>query len=223
MRMTRVRAHWTLWTLTALMTTGAAGMAHAQEVPPRIGPIALDLQGTVLSFPTNAALAASRGLDQTTLPKLGLGVNVGLHVYPFHLRAVTFGVGAEVALARAHHSLSTGGTQSAVDTAVTEQFASFSPQLSFNFGTGNGWSYLSGGIGVTAWSLVPDGNDALPPDVEHLKTINYGGGARWFIKPHLAFSFDVRFYAVNPTTPALGLPGAPRTTRMIAGAGISIK
>ena len=31
-----------------------------------------------------------------------------------------------------------------------------------------------------------------------LKTINYGGGARWFAKAHVAFSFDVRFYAINP-------------------------
>ena len=37
-----------------------------------------------------------------------------------------------------------------------------------------------------------------PPDDEPLNTINYGGGARWFIKPHVAFSFDVRFYAINP-------------------------
>jgi hypothetical protein len=220
MRMTRV---WTRLALAGLMTACAAATARAQEAPPQIGPIALDIQGTALAFPTDEGLAASRGLDPVSLPKHGLGVNVGLHVYPFHLGAVTVGLGAQVALARAHHSPPTSGTASPADTAVTEQFASLAPQVSLNFGTGNGWSYLSAGIGITAWSLLPDGNNALPPDVEHLKTINYGGGARWFIKPHLAFSFDVRFYAVNPTTPALGLPAAPRTTRLIAGAGISIK
>ena len=40
----------------------------------------------------------------------------------------------------------------------------------------------------------------MAADEEPLKTINYGGGARWFTKTHLAFSFDVRFYAINPGT-----------------------
>ena len=42
----------------------------------------------------------------------------------------------------------------------------------------------------------------LDADQQRVETINYGGGARWFIKPRLAFSIDVRFYAVSPTTTA---------------------
>ena len=34
---------------------------------------------------------------------------------------------------------------------VTERFTHLAPELSFNFGTGNGWSYLSGGIGRSTW------------------------------------------------------------------------
>ena len=60
-------------------------------------------------------------------------------------------------------------------------------------------------------------------DTDRLKTLNYGGGARWFIKPHLAFSFDVRFYAINPGKPHLDLPGSPRTTLLVLIGGISIK
>jgi hypothetical protein len=114
-----------------------------------------------------------------------------------------------------------------------ERFLSAAPQLSFNFGTGHGWSYLSGGIGLSQWSVVPDGVEPLDADVARLKTVNYGGGARWFIRPHLAFSFDVRFYAMNPGTggevlqgtppQATPLPGTPRTTLMIVGAGVSVK
>ena len=63
------------------------------------------------------------------------------------------------------------------------------------------------------------------PDAERLKTIDYGGGARWFAKPHLAFSFDVRFYAINPSH--FRQPGWPeqvlRTTLFVVGAGVSIK
>jgi hypothetical protein len=58
---------------------------------------------------------------------------------------------------------------------------------------------------------------------ERLKTIDYGGGARWFAKPHLAFSFDLRFYAINPSAPTLTLPAGPRTRLMVFGAGVSIK
>jgi hypothetical protein len=106
---------------------------------------------------------------------------------------------------------------------VTERLTYLGPQISFNFGTGAGWSYLSGGIAASTWSLVPDGQAPLPPDEERLQTIDYGGGARWFAKPHLAFSLDVRFYAVNPSTPIPGLPGGPRNTFFVFGAGISLK
>ena len=50
--------------------------------------------------------------------------------------------------------------------AVTETFTSLSSELSLNFGNGNGWSYLSGGIGVSTWSIVPDGAAPLPVDEE---------------------------------------------------------
>ena len=56
-----------------------------------------------------------------------------------------------------------------------------------------------------------------------MTTINYGGGARWFMKRHLAFSFDVRFYAIDPTTPLPNRPSGPRTTLLSFGAGMSLK
>ena len=103
-----------------------------------------------------------------------------------------------------------------------ERITSLSPQLSINFGNGSGWSYLSVGLGQTTWFLAPsDLGDYLPND-DKLKTLNYGGGGRWFIKPHLAFSFDVRFYAINPGFADL-YPATPRTTLLIIGAGISLK
>src|SRR5438093_768461 len=70
---------------------------------------------------------------------------------------------------------------------------------------------------------VPDKVPLLPADDDVLKTINYGGGARWFIRSRLAFSFDVRFYALNPGTPSAGYPASPRTTFLSIGAGVSLK
>jgi hypothetical protein len=164
-------------------------------------------------------LAASRGLNLQELPGRGFGGAVGLHLYPFKAGPVTFGVGGRLSTTQAGR---TPAPQSSL-RSVNGRFTHFGPQLSLNFGSGAGWSYLSGGISTSKWSIVPDGAVPLPPDEEGLKTLDYGGGARWFAKPHLAFSFDVRFYAVNPGTPVPGLPSGPRTTLLVVGAGISLK
>ena len=195
----------------------------AQEPPPRLPFVVVDLHANVPKFPGDASLADSRGLTSAAeLPGAGLGGgDIGLHVYPLRWRAVTFGVGGQLTRARAQQTPANVSGQ--ILRPVAEHFTTISPQISFNFGSGTGWSYLSGGMGVAKWSIVPDGVTPLAADEEQLKTINYGGGARWFIKPHVAFSLDVRFYAVNPGTPAFGFPGSPRTTFLIIGAGVSLK
>jgi hypothetical protein len=195
----------------------------AQDEPPRIGPFVIDLHGTIPRFPgDDAQLAQSRELSLHELPGSGLGVHAAANVYVLTWKAMTFGVGVDATVARSHQSQQ---AISATETgrAVTERFSHIAPDLSFNFGTGDGWSYLSGGIGPAVWSLVPD--DAAPAnaDRERLQTINYGGGARWFLNHRVAFSVDVRFYAINPGTPELGRPGGPRTTLLVIGGGISVK
>jgi hypothetical protein len=211
----------------ALLVLCAASPVGAQDPPPRIGPFVLDLHATVPTFPSDdAQLAASRGMAVTELPGTGFGIQAGAHLYLLKIKAVTFGVGAEFAASRARQTPTPAAATTATTTqrAAEERFSTFAPQLSLNFGSGRGWSYLSGGIGVSNWALVPDGQEGFPADSESLKTINYGGGARWFAKRHLAFSFDVRFYAINPGTPYIANTlGSPRTTLMIIGAGISIK
>ena len=196
-------------------------VALGQEPPPRIPLFALDLHGTIPRFPSNPTLAASRSMTLAELPGAGLGLHGVVTIYPIRWRAVTFGIGGEVAATRSRQSAPASNPDL---RGAEEKFLSAAPQLSLNFGSGRGWSYLSGGIGVSQWSLIPDGRvDPFPGDTERLKTINYGGGARWFIKSHLAFSFDVRFYAINPGSPYLENPGSPRTTLFVAGAGISVK
>jgi hypothetical protein len=91
-----------------------------------------------------------------------------------------------------------------------------------NFGSGSGWSYLSAGLGQTTLYLAPEDMVDYPPNSDKLKTFNYGGGARWFIKPHLAFSFDVRFYVISPGFVYI-FPASPRMRLLIIGAGISVK
>jgi hypothetical protein len=208
--------------LLCAFVSGARSVC-AQDPPPRIPWFVVDAHATVPRFPSDdQELADSRAMTLAELPGRGWGAQVGLHIYPLRWRVITFGVGGEVAVGRATK------TPSSDDATVTlpparEVFRTIAPQLSFNFGNGNGWSYLSGGIGRSTWAIVPEGQDNYPPDSEPLKTINYGGGARWFIKPRLAFSFDVRLYAINPGSPFGGLAGSPRTTLMVIGAGISLK
>jgi hypothetical protein len=202
---------------------------RAQDPPPRIGPIVLDFHGTVPRFPNAPILAVSRDLFVSELPGRGLGLQVGGHIYFLRWKAVTFGFGGEYAASRARKTpaptaTATQATGETVQLRATEEkFNTAGTQLSFNFGSGNGWSYISGGIGKSTWSLIPNGREPFPSDVASLKTLNYGGGARWFAKRHVAFSFDVRFYAINPGPPFGLIPGSPRTTMIVIGAGVSVK
>ncbi len=199
--------------------------AWAQDPPPPLPWVVVDLHGTVPRFPSDdAELAASRNMNVAELPGTGLGAQIGLHLYPLKTRIVTFGVGGELAIGRASRTPATGATLPGVVPLrpAEERITSLSPQLSLNFGNGSGWSYLSVGLGQTTWFLAPSDLGDYLPNRDKLKTLNYGGGGRWFIKPHLAFSFDVRFYAINPGF-AYVFPATPRTTLLIIGAGISVK
>ena len=213
-------------TCLAVVLVSFARPAFAQDPPPPIPLFAFDLHATVPQFPSDdPLLALSRGMNVAELPGSGLGVQLGVHMYPLRLRAVTFGVGGELAIGRARQAPSTAATTASNVTALRpteERLTSLSPQLSLNFGNGSGWSYLSAGLGLSTWAIEPEGLTDYPPNSDRVKTVNFGGGGRWFIKPHLAFSFDVRFYAINPGAVDL-YPPTPRTRLLIIGAGISVK
>jgi hypothetical protein len=195
--------------------------ASAQDPPPRIGPFVVDVRGVLPWLPQEQALAESRGIDVRELPGRGLGLDAGAHVYLLRWKTITFGLGGQMLLAHAQSSpQSPPGEQL---QSVTERLLSVAAELSLNFGSGDGWSYISGGIGQTTWSIVPDGSDEGPADQEGLYTVNYGAGARWFARPHLAFTVDVRWWGIDPGTPTLGRPGSPRTTLLVIGAGVALK
>jgi hypothetical protein len=194
----------------------------AQEPPP-IARFVVDLRGTFPGFPTDdPQLAESRGLTAAELPGRGLGIDLAAHVNIYRRRGFALGLGGHLTLARATRTPPSVPGEPALPVVVT-RFGSLGSQLSFNFGTGDGWSYISGGIGQSIWSIIPRGAHSLPPDDERLRTFNYGGGARWFAKPHLAFTFDVRIHAIDPGQPHATGPGSPRTPLLVIGAGVSVK
>jgi hypothetical protein len=207
------------------LTMAGAARLNAQEPPPPIPRFVVDVHANVPLFPSDSQqLIDSRNPSWTlaSLPGRGWGGQMGLHLYLLKWRALTVGIGGEVMVARATSPAPTDENPSAI--ALEERIVSAAPQLSFNFGTGHGWSYLSGGVGRSVWSLHEPGQLASDSDVEPLPTINYGGGARWFIKNHLAFSLDVRLYEIQPGTPVPPLIAAsPRTRMFIIGAGVSLK
>ena len=196
-----------------------ARTACAQGPPPPIPRFVIDLHPAVAMFPNDLQqLSDSRGLTLGELPGWGIGAQAGAHFYFFKWKALTVGIGGEVMVARA---TSTPSASAPTLRPVEERLTSASPQLSFNFGSGHGWSYISGGIGKSQLSLHPTAEPPGAADAEVQLSFNGGAGARWFIKPHLAFSFDVRFYEVRPGSTFQ--PGSPYVPVLIIGAGISVK
>jgi hypothetical protein len=213
--------------IVAVLILGSfTSAAFAQDPPKPIPWAVVDLHASIPRFPTDDPdLGASRNMNVVELPGAGLGAQVGLHLYPLHTRVITIGVGGELMMGRARQTPAAGLTLPDGVTplrAAEERITSFAPELSLNFGNGSGWSYLSAGLGQSIWSLSTDDLGDYPPNHDKLKTFSYGGGARWFIKPHVAFSFDARFYVISPGF-AYIFQATPRTTLFIIAAGVSLK
>ena len=218
-------SHWAFCiALAVIVVVGAARPASAQDPPPRIGPFVVDVRGDVAMFGDDPALAASRVLLQSQMPGFGFGLSAGAHVYFPKVIGIVFGIGGEWFAARSHRDAPEIIPVSPLAfRPVTETFRTLSPQISMNFGNGNGWSYLSAGLGQSTWSILPDGVPPRPLDEESQRTINYGGGGRWFFKRHLAFSLDVRLYQIDIGQAFQGFPGSPRTLLLVIGAGMAVK
>jgi hypothetical protein len=168
----------------------------------------------------------------TPLPGRNWGVGAGATVYPFRLGIVTFGVGASMLTARGKGeslTIVTGTGENAVTTVtpiVRTGVTHLLPQISINFGRKLGWSYLSAGIGRTKVTSRADAVGTTPemvvPEAWN-QALNFGGGARWFMKPHLGAGFDVRFIKLSSRSQSGDLPSAKRTQLWNISAGISIQ
>lgn len=182
-----------------LATFALVSGANAQSLNPgRPGPFVFDIRGATINLPTAETLFPDLPTD-ATVPGRGFGGSAGGHVYLFQLGPGRLGLGVDVLYSR-------GSTADANSTMT-----SVDPQISFNFGTSEGWSNLSAGVGVTRISGDPGGVS------ESVRSFNWGGGARWFIKPHFGVGFDIRFHHL-----AAG-DVQPKHTAVSIGAGFSLK
>ena len=195
-----------------------ATAAAAQPEQP-VGGFVVDLRGSAAPYGQNAELAGPLGFDTFATPSLGLGFEAGAHAYVFRWSVITFGLGASFHTSRGSRA---PDVLDAGAGPLRTTFTAISPQVSFNFGGRDGWSYLSGGIGTSRLSLrAADDDDPLPQ--RRANTLNYGGGARWFLTERMAFSLDLRFYAISPLPPVNPHPRSPRMTLVVVNIGASFR
>jgi hypothetical protein len=208
----------------------AAWPAAAQDNE-RLPWFAVDLHAATVGLPQAEGWVPAVSAD-TELPGRNWGLSAGATVYPFRAGLITFGIGASIITGKARSdSLTTpGSTGSDTSTAVTPVVhtasTSLVPQVSINFGRRLGWSYLSAGIGRTKVTSFSDAIGATPgievPETWN-QALNFGGGARWFMKPRIGAGFDVRFVKLGSRSATATVPGAKRTQLWNISAGISIQ
>lgn len=215
-----------LLAVSLLMGAASASMAQPKEPLPRA---VADIRASSAGLPTGVGWtpAVPQG---TLIPGRGLGVEAGAHVYLAQFAFGALGVGGTFLRARGSASPPEATTSSPTVTAIPElrtSLTSLVPQVSLNFGHRLGWSYISGGLGrtrVTSEVAEPlAGITIAPVESPWVRTINYGGGARWFVNDHVAFSVDLRWFKLAAVdAPATTVP-LPRQSLITASAGISFK
>ena len=219
-----------------LMSTPAAAQLSPPSTP---GPYVIDIRAPMSGLPSTSGFHPVLPAN-TLVPKRGFGLGVGGHVYVVRLGVSRVGLGVDVLRVRgtavtpatsstspantgppsSSDALSTAGQ---IDVAMT--MTAVAPQLSFNFGTREGWSYLSGGYGVAQIRTEATGEQESPltgrttlvRDDGRSASINYGGGARWFIRDRVAVGFDLRFHRIA----AVGT--RPVAKLVVASVGLSVR
>jgi hypothetical protein len=234
-----------LLSLVCIAAIGAIpASAQDPDEEPEHRPIprfAADVRGLFSKYYDDPAIATFLEVTQANVPTRGLGFVAGGHVYPFRMGRITLGVGGEIFFSRGRKSIkvkSTDDPPKEIDgPTVGAWFDGFTPQVSLNFGRRAGWSYVSIGTGWTKYRTeivetpttgtivgpTPPVNPVTPPETDKVRTLNYGGGARWFFKTHLAFCFDIRYWTVNPQVEAETHPALPRKRLVMASAGVSFR
>lgn len=231
-------ARWALVLgLPALAAAAAPTVAAAQIADEPIGLLVFDLRGSFVPFTRNPDLAGGFGLTAPETPGPGFGFDAGAHLYPLRWRGITFGVGAGFHSSFADQERfeppADADSEPVALPSVRKRFSSVSSQVSLNFGTRNGWSYLSVGLGRSQLGIRELDRESTP--LTGIHTLSYGGGARWFESEHLAFSLDLRLYALRVPLPSSSVQMAPgsmpvetggriaRTTVVVISIGASFK
>jgi hypothetical protein len=181
-----------------LLLAAVPGTARAQVTTEPPGPLVFDVRGTTLGVPQTSDFYPDLPGD-TIVPARGFGLEAGAHFYPWRGGSRSLGVGADLFWTRGSatptaNSSTADGTITGIalpDVAVSMRV--LSPQVSINFGTSRGWSYLTVGAG-RAWVRSTAARESLSRSVGD---VNTGAGARWFLSDHLGVGFDLRLHWIG--------------------------
>ena len=204
------------WAVAAVIIAAAPAAGQTPSPP---GSWVVDIRGTTSAVPIDASFYPP--LTAAAVPNRGFGADIGAHVYLFSLGPARVGLGTSMMVVRATANAPASTEADAPLTSpgqrLTLTMRALAPQLSLNFGSRDGWSYLSAGLGTG--SVNTHASDATPGERKSgsLRSVNFGGGARWFITPRLAFSIDLRAHQL-----AAG-DGTPRVSVFAASAGVSVR
>jgi len=174
------------------------------------------------------AVAEALDVPAEELPGRGPGVILGAHLIFPRRSVVSLGVGGELLLMRAKNTIEpdvptvpTPGPAVPAGPTLTNRWTHMSPQVSLNFGSGAGFSYATGGLGWSRLTMERDDDPQEPGG--RVRTLNYGGGAKWFAKDHLGFTLDLRFYSISAQEAAPGRGATSAVRVVVFSGGISFR
>ena len=204
-----------------LILLAAASPAEAQSKDP-LPTFVVDVRGAFAQLGQDTTTATDLGVAATQLPGTAIGGAVGGNYYFLKRKKMSLGLGAEGVLARAAaQQAADAQTGVAEGPRIERRLQGFAGTFSLNFGHGQGWSYVSAGLGPMRFQTFSGDLPASAPPFQ--ATQNFGVGARWFTSDHVAFCFDLRWYLTKPLTTTVEYPGRLRQRVLVISAGISIK
>jgi outer membrane protein with beta-barrel domain len=192
------------------------------------GPYVIDLRAAMTGAPGSGSFYPPI-TTAISVPQRAFGVGAGAHVYAFKIGVARLGFGVDLLRTRGTATTEVAATAAQSTTVVSSTgtfraamtVTTIAPQLSFNFGSHEGWSYLSGGYGISTTHAEVN----VPASFEgqtgsrnrHTSTVNVGGGARWFLRERMAVGFDVRFHRL------LATHAVPSTQMVGLSVGLSLR
>ena len=195
----------------------AAAPAAGQTPSPAPGPYVVDVRAATSGVPNDVSFYPA--LTTEFVPARGFGLDLGGHVYVFTIGPARVGLGAAVMLIRSSATVPVSTEDPPQVERLILNLRTVAPQVSFNFGSRDGWSYLSAGLGVAHVTTRTEQFAEGQRESGQLRSINFGGGARWFITERLAFGFDVRAHKLAASASS----GTPAMTMMAINAGLSLR
>jgi len=204
-----------------LILLAVAAPAAAQPKDP-LPKFVVDVRGAFAKLGEDATTATDLGVTVQELPGTAIGAAVGANFYPLRKKKMSLGFGAEGVLARAVSQQAADAQAGLAEgPRIERRLQGISGTISLNFGHGQGWSYVSAGIGPMRFQTFSGDLPSGAPPFQ--ATGNFGFGARWFTSNHIAFCFDLRFYLTQPLETTIEYPGRARERVLVASVGISIK